>query len=642
MTNVVFLHERFPFGGGETVTATVARALTEARPHDLHITIIAAHVGTKRASSASPAPHVGTRCCALNDTPHIGTRSCALETAPLACPWHQLRHPDGARAFIAQLQAIAPTGILVIPVDPPLGLLEAIRRDLPGWRTIFLLHGTPLWQVQGKTSLSPVKALRERLLHTYTRRYIQRYRRIYDTVDRFAVLCNAYRTQLEQLLGIPPAGSRVIALYNPVQPVAACRDAMLSGNTPNGITDLESIFQLTPMKTTRIAFVMPSYGGGGTERVTNDIAEALIKTGLCSITLMVWHTEPQFVARAQAIGMTVEQLPTSGSPGSTDLYRTPATTEHIAHRLREGAFDMVIMLMQPLVDTGIIRRIAPDCKICFHLHMQPLYEARYQMFVDTAHLSPIKAMWRKLREKVTHRYRKEYIQYYKQLYSSVDQLIVLCDSYRAQLADILGDDARIIALNNPLQPILNKDCNDLVHKKNVLYMGRLDRAQKRIDRLLHAWARIAPARPGWTLKIVGDGPDRTRLEALATELGITSSVQFCGYTSDPTPYYREASIMTLTSEYEGWPCVLLEGMSAGVVPVAMDCCAGVAEILADGRGILTPPADVDAFARALAGLIDDPARTYAMRPECIRFTERFTPEATATVWLQLIDTLTRQ
>lgn len=389
MTRIIFLHERFPFGGGETVTATVARALTETRPHDLHITIIAAHVGS---------PHVAT------DATNVGTRCCALETAQLACPWHQLRHPDGARAFIAQLQAIAPTGILVIPVDPPLGLLEAIRRDLPGWRTIFLLHGQPLWQVQGKTSLSNVKALRERLLHTYTRRYINRYRRIYDTVDRFAVLCDAYRAQLEQLLGIPPSQSRAIALYNPVQPIL--------------LKDLKS-------------------------------------------------------------------------------------------------------------------------------------------------------------------------------------------------------------------PI-------------VLYMGRLDRAQKRIDRLLSAWARIIPDRPGWTLKIVGDGPDRSRLETISAELGITSSVQFCGYTDDPTPYYREASIMALTSEYEGWPCVLLEGMSAGVVPVAMDCCAGVAEILADGRGILTPPANIDAFARDLASLMDDTARTDAMRPACICFTHRFTPVATATAWLHLIDTLTHQ
>lgn len=95
--------------------------------------------------------------------------------------------------------------MLVLPVDPPVSLLDRVRRSLPQCRLVFLLHGSPLWQVRNKTAGSTVKALRERLLHSYTRRYVGRYRDIYDRVDCFAVLCDSYRTAIERIVGVTPA-----------------------------------------------------------------------------------------------------------------------------------------------------------------------------------------------------------------------------------------------------------------------------------------------------------------------------------------------------------------------------------------------------------------------------------------------------
>ena len=137
MTEVVFVHERYPFGGGETVTALLAKGLTDA-DSDVHVTVIAAHLDRKQAADTAGVTHM---------------------QAPLT-----------ADSIVARLGGIGPEGVLIVPVDPPRGLLESVRSQLPGWKTVFILHSEPMWQVRGKTALSPVKAMRERLFKAYTRR----------------------------------------------------------------------------------------------------------------------------------------------------------------------------------------------------------------------------------------------------------------------------------------------------------------------------------------------------------------------------------------------------------------------------------------------------------------------------------------
>ena len=362
---------------------------------------------------------------------------------------------------------------------------------------------------------------------------------------------------------------------------------------------------------------------------------------------MVWRHDDKMVSKARECGLDIELLPGFEGENDTSAFRTPQMTEHIARKLRDGGFDAVVMSMVPLVDLDIIRNMAPECKIMFHHHGHPMYEAKDKLFIKTVNASAPLAAWRRLREKILHKYRKQYLEYYRYLYGSVDKFIVLCESYRTELEKIVGatpQDSHVVAMYNPVEVegIGTGTVTKPASEGTVLYMGRLDRIQKRIERLLTAWAEVWPQHTGWHLNIVGDGSDRKRLEALAEELGITDSVTFCGYTTDPAAYYSEASIMALTSEYEGWPCMLLEGMEAGVVPVAMDCCEGVHEMLSDGRGILTPAGDTDAFARGLSRIMGDPGLRERMRPALKEFASRFTPSAVASKWLSLINDLTAE
>ncbi len=123
--------------------------------------------------------------------------------------------------------------------------------------------------------------------------------------------------------------------------------------------------------------------------------------------------------------------------------------------------------------------------------------------------------------------------------------------------------------------------------------------QKDHETLLRAFALYLRREHG-RLVILGAGPRRAALEALAAELGIAGHVWFAGFQENPIPFVREAAAFVLSSRYEGFGNVLVEALGCGTPVISTDCPYGPAEILADGSyGRLVPPGDAAALAEAL-------------------------------------------
>lgn len=167
-------------------------------------------------------------------------------------------------------------------------------------------------------------------------------------------------------------------------------------------------------------------------------------------------------------------------------------------------------------------------------------------------------------------------------------------------------------------------------------VGRLDPV-KGFDRLLSAFAQVSPEA---RLAIIGEGPERGRLEAEIARLGLTERVHLPGYQADPYAWMRGARALVLSSRFETFPTVLVEAMALGVPVVAVDCPEGPREIITpETDGLLVPPEDPAALARAMERLIRDEALHRRLRAGGLRRAEAFTFERTLGAYERLFASL---
>jgi len=146
----------------------------------------------------------------------------------------------------------------------------------------------------------------------------------------------------------------------------------------------------------------------------------------------------------------------------------------------------------------------------------------------------------------------------------------------------------------------------------ILFVGRL-MALKGIRYLLGAMPRILSTFPQTNLYIVGDGPERARLEGMCVALGIQDNVRFFGEVphQDLPPYYTAADVFVLpscrdkTGALEGLGVVLLEAMACGVPVVGSDI-GGIPQIIENGvTGLLSEPESSDSLARNILQILEN-------------------------------------
>lgn len=139
----------------------------------------------------------------------------------------------------------------------------------------------------------------------------------------------------------------------------------------------------------------------------------------------------------------------------------------------------------------------------------------------------------------------------------------------------------------------------------LLAVGRLT-PQKDFATLIRAFAELRRNRSA-KLIILGEGPARADLADLATSLGVADAIDLPGYVANPLPYMREASLLVLSSAYEGFGLVLAEALACGTPVVSTNCDHGPAEILEGGcYGALVPVGDWSSMAAAIGATLDLP------------------------------------
>jgi len=353
----------------------------------------------------------------------------------------------------------------------------------------------------------------------------------------------------------------------------------------------------------KIVFVISSLGMGGAQRALSTLASGFCARGW-DVTILTFDAPgvPSFFNLPH--GVCVQHLALSAI--STSFHRGLARNIERVRALRQA-----IKELRPEVAVGFMDATNVVTILAAMGTGTPVIACERTNPTE----SGITPLWRLLR---------------KLSYPLASHVVAQTEAVRRLLP------GRSHVIPNPvLLPKPPKTAQPGMPRPAIIGMGRLS-TEKGFDVLMRAFARIAPRHPKWTLRIVGDGPEKESLTRLIGELGLTDRIILVGSTTDPDGALREADIFALTSRYEGFPNALCEALACGVPAVAFDCPSGPAEILCNGvDGILVPAGDEDGFAKALDRVMSDESLRRVMAEQAPHIIERFSLGSVLDKWEEL-------
>lgn len=176
----------------------------------------------------------------------------------------------------------------------------------------------------------------------------------------------------------------------------------------------------------------------------------------------------------------------------------------------------------------------------------------------------------------------------------------------ADKIDVIYNTIDIETITLHSQKSLHQIKIDLIAQKPVIIsMGRLVR-QKNFELLIRAFSMLQNKIPS-TLIILGDGKDLIELKNLIEKLGISNKVLFPGFQKNPFAWMGRADLFVLSSNWEGFPCSIIEAMACNTPVIATDCPSGPSEIIENGiNGILVPVNNPESLCEAMFKVLFDP------------------------------------
>lgn len=243
---------------------------------------------------------------------------------------------------------------------------------------------------------------------------------------------------------------------------------------------------------------------------------------------------------------------------------------------------------------------------------------------------------------------------YRLRYNSVQRLLGfsflhMADRITVQMPEFIAGypdslHARIEVIPNPVPVASNKARPALANEAGryiLLAVSRLDGVQKRVDRLIAAFSRVAAQYPAWDLRIIGDGAEREALHRLASECGVMGRVCIEPAVVDIFDAYVQAHLFAIPSLWEGFPNALAEAMSHGLPAVGFEDAAGVAELIRHSGGgwLAKGLEDEKALAAALDHAMADGEQRAHRGKLAAQSMAAFAPEAQFDRWAALLKSL---
>lgn len=204
----------------------------------------------------------------------------------------------------------------------------------------------------------------------------------------------------------------------------------------------------------------------------------------------------------------------------------------------------------------------------------------------------------------------------------------------------IKDASNITAIGNPVTIPVDLNGFSLDNKlKQLLYVGRMDYENKRVNRIVEAWQDIVEKHKDWELVLVGDGPHKQQLMNYVNQHKI-NRVRFEGFQVEaPIRYYKDASIFMLTSDLEGFGLVIIESMSLGCVPIVYGSYEAAYDIIDQGVcGFVTPkPYSEAKTTEKMELLMNDEKLRQDMAKKAMEKAKSFSIDSISQKWYELFN-----
>ena len=347
-----------------------------------------------------------------------------------------------------------------------------------------------------------------------------------------------------------------------------------------------------------IAVFIPSLRGGGVERTMLNLTRGMADLGY-SVDLVLVSAEGPFLK------MVDERVRVVDLKSSRVISALPKLVRYLKNA-RPG------VLLSGMGHANIIATVArmlagARCRLVVRVHTLPSVLAGVAR-TPLSRVVPLLSRW---------------------FYPRADAVVVVSADVGRDLIDASGlPEELITVIPNPV--VTPELVGELAQKSQhryfaegsppvILGIGRLSH-EKGFDVLIRAFELLLETKDA-RLLIVGEGEDRSQLEALVTELGIQDKVDLPGFVDAVPSYICQAAVVAMPSRIEGFGNALVEAMAGGVAVVATDCPGGPSDILEQGKyGPLVPFDDPKALAAGIEKALRDPVPADELKSRASEYT----------------------
>ncbi|MCM3727698.1 glycosyltransferase [Neobacillus cucumis] len=317
----------------------------------------------------------------------------------------------------------------------------------------------------------------------------------------------------------------------------------------------------------KLAFLLPSFEEGGVEKVTINLAYGLRSMGY-DVEFVVFKKQGAFLSEVEK-EFTIHEL---------KINRSSESIFKLVTYFKQNRPDFFISAKHYINTNVLIAKLLSRTKT-------KIIVSGHGMFFKRRGLLPFLM-------KVT--------------YTKADAIVAVSNGVGKNISEITNISAdKITVIHNP---VISEEFIQTYQQTNayvkpdgyklILSIGRLS-PEKDYTTLIKAFHKVREHHPV-KLMIVGEGPERDKLQETINELNLNEDVALPGFKKNPIGYLKAADLFVLSSLTEGLPTVLIESLYCKTPIVSTDCPSGPDEILCNGEyGKLTPVGDAGQLAEAI-------------------------------------------